>query len=122
DSLLATGSMLTLPDGFIQALAVTQGLDPANPGAFQGTVLQSLLSLLVDQGITMPDGSVQKLFAFCEVDPRNDADLNLVTFECGAVYLGFDVPAYLQSLFSAGSTWDVNPAGDHTSIGGHCIL
>src|SRR5689334_15820786 len=54
DSFLATGSMLTLPDSFIQSLAVTQGLDPKNPGAFQGTVLQSLLGYLVSTGLTMP--------------------------------------------------------------------
>jgi hypothetical protein len=122
DSYLSTGTMLTLSDASIQALAVTQGLDPSNPGAFGGTVLQSLLSLLVKTGITMPDGSTQKLFAFVEVDPRNDADLNLITYQCGAIYLGFDVPAYLKADFSPGSTWDVNPSGDQTLVGGHCII
>lgn len=121
DSFLATGSMLTLPDASIQALAVTQGLDPSNPAAFQGTVLQSLLSLLV-QGVTMPDGSVQKLFGFCELDPRNDADLNLATYQCGALYVGSNIPAYLEAYFSPGSTWDVQPSGDQTSAGGHCWL
>lgn len=121
DSFLATGTMLTLPDASIQALAITQGLDPSNPGAFQGTVLQSLLSLLV-KGVTMPDGSVQKLFGFCEIDPRNDADLNLATYQCGALYVGSNIPRYLESYFTPGSTWDVQPGGDQTSAGGHCWL
>jgi hypothetical protein len=122
DSFLATGSMLTLPDASIQALAITQGLDPSNPGAFQGTVLQSLLSLLVKTGITMPDGSVQKLFAFVEIDPRNDADLNFATYQCGALYCGSNIPKYLEAYFAPGSTWDVEPSGDQTSAGGHCWL
>lgn len=121
DSFLATGTMLTLPDTSIQALAVTQGLDPNNPAAFQGTVLQSLLSLLM-QGVTLPDGSVQKLFGFCEIDPRNDADLNLATCQCGALYVGSNIPAYLENYFAPGSTWDVQPSGDQTSAGGHCWL
>jgi hypothetical protein len=121
DSFLATGSVLTLPDSSIQALAITQGLDPNNPAAFGGTVLQSLLSMLVT-GITMPDGTVQKLFAFVEVDPRNDADLNLVTYQCGALYVGSNIPTYLENYFSPGSTWDIDPSGDNSSAGGHCWL
>lgn len=122
DSFLATGTMLTLPDSSIQALAVTQGLDPNDPGAFGGTILQALLTFLVRTGITMPDGSTQKLFAFVEVDPRNDADLNFATYQCGALYIGSNIPAYLRAYFAPGSTWDVQPSGDQSSIGGHCWL
>ncbi len=122
DSFLARGAILTLADAYIERLYQTQGYVPGNPSTDQGTILQSLLSLLVTTGMVMPDGTTQKLFAFVEVDPRNDADLNLVTYQCGGLYLGFAVPRYLEAEFSPGSTWDVKPSGDQTIVGGHCVV
>jgi len=125
----ASPTILTVPDGTVQQLYTDNaGYNPNAPlvngenPTDTGTDLQSLLTFLTNTGALMPDGTREKIIGFVEVDPHNSNDLNLVTAECGCIYLGFDVPAYLQSYFGAGSTWDIRPNGDNTIVGGHCII
>lgn len=122
-SVAAGKPILTEPDSCVQALYETQGYVPGQPSTDQGTVLQSLLQYLVQTGAPLADGSRQKLLAFVEIDPTNEDDLNRATYESGGLYVGMNVPAYAeQALDTLGSTLDVNPTGDQSIIGGHCIF
>jgi hypothetical protein len=118
----AAGAMLTVPDGTVQQLySDNAGYVPGNPSTDNGTDLQSLLTYLATTGALMPDGTREKIVAFVEVDPQNANDLNLVTAECGLIYLGFNVPQYLESLEAPGSLWDVQTANANI-VGGHCVV
>lgn len=125
----AATQMLTVPDATVEQLyedgagfnpnaTLVQGENPTD----QGTDLQSLLTFLVNTGALMPDGTRHKILAFFDVDPSNPGDVDLVTAECGAVYFGFAVPAYLQALLSPPAVWDVNAQGDNSIAGGHCAI
>lgn len=102
--------------GFNPNAAPVNGQNPTD----QGTDLQSLLTFLVNTGALLADGTRHKILAFFEVDPTNPGDVDLVTAECGLVYLGFNVPAYLPE--APGSLWDVNASADNSIIGGHCVI
>lgn len=120
-SVAAGKPILTVPDSSVEALYGTQGYVPGNPGTDRGTVLQSLLTYLVQT--QNPVGGLPKLAAFVELDPTNEDDLNRATYESGLIYLGFSVPAYAQqALDTLGSTLDVVSGGDTTVVGGHCVL
>ena len=119
----ARGAMATVTTAETEALyGAATGWNPAQPGTDRGTVLQALLTYLVQTGAPMADGSREKLFAFVEIDPARVDHLNLATWQAGLVYLGFTVPAYLQSEFNPGAVWDVRPGADNTIVGGHCVI
>lgn len=113
--------ILTEPDSCIEALYETQGYVPGRPATDQGTILQALLRYLVMTGAPLADGSRQKLTAFVELDPKNEADLDRATYEGALLYLGFNVPKYLEAQFDPGKTWDIGP-GDQSIVGGHCVI
>lgn len=120
-SVAAGKPILTVPDSSVEALYDTQGYVPGNPSTDQGTVLQSLLTYLVQTAT--PVGGLPKLAAFVELDPTNEDDLNRATYESGLIYLGFTVPSYAQqALDTLGSTLDVVPGGDQRIVGGHCVI
>jgi hypothetical protein len=121
-SVAAGKPILTASDSAVQALYETQGYVPGNPSTDRGTVLQSLLAYLVTTGAPFADGSRQKLTAFVELDPKNSADLDRATYESGLLYLGFNMPAFMQALESPGSVWDIQPGSDQSIIGGHCVI
>lgn len=125
----AQSAVLTEPDSCVEQLYETQGYNPNAPlvngqnPTDQGTVLQSLLTYLVQTGAPMASGSPQKLLAFVEIDPSNTADLNRATYEGGLVYFGTNIPQYIaESYMAPGSIWDVHPELDNSSAGGHCII
>jgi hypothetical protein len=119
----AASSVLTVPDATVQQLySDNAGYVPGDPSTDNGTDLQSLLTFLTNTGALMPDGTREKIIGFVEVDPQNANDLNLVTAECGLIYLGFNVPQYLEQLEAPGSVWDVQPGGNNTIVGGHCVI
>lgn len=129
-SQVAQGSELTVPDNTVRQLYQDgAGYVPGQPDTDRGTVLQELLTYLMQTGALMPDGTRHKILGFIEVDPTNQTHLDIVTAEFGAVYLGFNVPTYLMQLLTApGSVWDVPGSSgipsdaDQTSDGGHCVL
>ena len=116
----AAASIVTVPDSTVQQLYTDNaGYNPADPSTDTGTDLQSLLSFLTTTGALMPDGSREKIIGFIEVDPTNVNDLNLVTAECGAIYLGFNVPIGMSE--TPGVPWDVTSANPSYE-GGHCVI
>lgn len=94
------------------------GYVPGDPSTDQGGLEQSVLTYWMNKGF---DG--QELTAFVEVDPANLNDVRQVIFDCGLAYIGFNVPAFLeQNGMVPGSTWDVDPSGDQSIVGGHCVV
>jgi hypothetical protein len=125
----ATGTMP--PEGTAQALqlyAEVTGFNinagpPGNNPTDQGTCLQDLLAYWLKTGIPLADGTRHKILAYFEVDPLNAADLSLGTAESAGLYMGWNVPAFVEQLESPGSILGAPPAGADTSIvGGHCTV
>lgn len=120
----AQNNMITIPDA-----CVLQGYEEAckyNPADLQadgsnptdnGGVEQEVLSWATTIGVPQADNSRNKLLGFIEIDPHNSQNLCEAIYECGVVYIGFEVPQNLPE--DAGSTWfgDMGP-----TEGGHCVL
>ncbi len=122
-SFVARKSLVTEPDGDVEALYEQAcGYVPGNPNTDQGGVEQDVLSFLLNTGAPVGPGGAQrhKILAFVEVDPAKPIDIRRTIADCGLVYIGFTVPAYMPE--TAGATWDVNAAGDQTIVGGHCVI
>ena len=95
------------------------GYVPGNPSTDNGGVEQEVLAYWMKTGVPTVSG-VDNLLAFLEVDHRSTDDVKWAISDCGLVYIGIDVPAYLMD--SVPDVWDVNPAADNSIIGGHCII
>jgi hypothetical protein len=126
------------------------GYDPRRPQSDQGCVEQQVLAHWVVQGMPIvaakatkgkswggggdhhhrpphpphppgPTGPTDKLLAFVEVDPRNDADIQVAIEQCGVVLIGFNVP---ESIVPPGvpspELWDVVPGSK--IVGGHAVI
>jgi hypothetical protein len=113
------GGMKTPSDQDIEALyEKAGGYIPGNPDTDNGCIEQDVLTDWLNGPV---DGN--ELSAFVEVDPANFSDVKRTIWDCGLIYIGFNVPAYLMnSLTSPGSTWDVNNLADNTIVGGHCVI
>jgi hypothetical protein len=110
---------LTEPNSAIEALYETQGYVPGNPSTDNGTVLQVLLARLVKGPVPV---SIPKLLAFIEIDPTIPADIDRATYECGLVYIGFNVPAFMEGLENPGDVWSNGAGGSTRIVGGHCVV
>lgn len=120
----AQGSMFTVADSSIlKAYEEFCGYSPANPNSDQGGVEQVVLLDWIKRGLEQSNHTAPRnhLRAFIEVDPRNHNDVMNGIADCGFIYSGFSVPAYLESA-GYPAVWDLDPAGDQTIIGGHCVV
>jgi hypothetical protein len=92
--------------------------NPADPKTDQGGDEQTVLTSWLLQGLPLANGSRQKLTAFIEVDPSNQADVELTIAQNAVCYIGFNVPDYAMST---SGTWDVVP-GTPNIVGGHAVV
>jgi hypothetical protein len=114
----ANPPMVAVPDAAVLTLYESAcGYVPWQPNTDQGGIEQQVLTYWIKSGF---DG--QELTAFVEVDPVNQEDVRQAIFDCGLVYIGINVPAYLEGLEAPGSVWDVNPGADNSIVGGHCVI
>jgi hypothetical protein len=115
---VARGAMVTPSNFDIEAFyGVAGGYVPGHPSTDNGTVIQVALT----DWLKVPVAG-DTLAAFVEIDLASEDDIKRTIWESGGVYIGFNVPAYLQNLEAAGSVWDVNPSADNSIIGGHCVF
>lgn len=115
------GTTPTFPDSDVEALYHSAcGYDPSNPSTDQGGIEQDVLTYVMNTGFITPAGT-KKIAAFLEVDPRNLDDVRATIWECGVSYIGFNVPAFLMAN-GPPAVWDVNPSGDNSIVGGHCVV
>jgi hypothetical protein len=122
---LGPTQMDTEPDADVEQLYVQAcGYNPQTPGEGPGGNEQNVLTYLLNSGApTGPAGqSRNRIAAFIEVDPRNTDDVKRTISDCGAAYIGFNVP---QNIMPQGgeppTVWDVAP-GHQAIIGGHAVV
>ena len=114
--------MVTVPDRCIaDAYEKACGWNGADVGfgTDAGGNEQTVLTWWMKTGLLQADGSRRKILGFVEVDPRNIHDICEAIYECGLVYIGFEVPANIPE--TAGSLWsgrtDLGPIE-----GGHAVV
>jgi len=112
----AGGTTITPPDADIEKLyEEAGGYVPGNPATDNGAVIQTVLTDWLNGPV---DGN--QLTAFVEIDQRRPANVKRAIWESACVDIGFDVPAFMN--MNPGATWDVDPSGDNTIIGGHSVI
>ena len=121
----ADGAMQTDPDSDVLALyEAACGYVPGDPSTDQGGVEQTVLTYLLTTGALTGEGTGltrrDRIAAFVEVDPRNIDDVKRTIDDCGGIYLGLTIPAFLMAG-APPAVWDLDPSGDQTAIGGHAI-
>lgn len=102
----AQGQMVTVPDSSIaDAYREACGWNGRDEGfgTDGGGNEQTVLSWWMNDGLLQADGSRSKILGFVEVDPRNSQDICEAIYECGLIYIGFEVPSGLPE--DAGSLW-----------------
>jgi hypothetical protein len=116
---VASKSMVTPPDSAIEALyELSGGYVPGDPSTDNGAVEQVVLT---DWLKTPVAGNT--LAGFVEIDVADLDEIKRSIWEAGVVYIGFNVPNYvMQSLTAPNSVWDIDPAADNTSAGGHAVV
>jgi len=113
---------ITEPDSNVLALyEASTGYNPADPSTDQGGIEQNVLSYLVNQGAPVGNGGRDKLLGYVETDIRNLNDIRRSIYECGVCYIGFDIPACLDTD-DPPPVWDYNPKGDNSDTGGHAVI
>lgn len=118
----ASGVEVTEPDSAVlDAYEEACGYDPTNPATDEGGAEQNVLSWWTKTGLETTDGR-DKLAAFIELDPRNLFDVKEAIYECGLVYIGFNVPNWLMASGQVPAVWDANTTGDNSIVGGHCVV
>lgn len=117
-------AMFTQPDSLVEALYADQtGWNPASGGEGPGSNLQSLLTYLLKTGAPMAGGGRHKIAAFYEVDVGNWPEVVETIDECGFVYLGFNVPAFLMPADAPPlRVWSLRPGQNRQIIGGHAVI
>lgn len=121
--------VLTEPDHFIdqtyRQFAGYDGTDATDNGAVEQDVLRQWLQhgVNVQEGVSekKPGPNVSKIRFFGEVDPRNHDDVQRTINDCGAAYIGFEVPQWLMEGEIA-RVWDIGPHGRDRIVGGHAVI
>ncbi len=94
------------------------GYVPGDPSTDQGANEQTILTNWMKGGF--PDtGTIDHLSAFIEIDPRNLNDVRQAIYDCGLVYIGFEVPISLEN--NDAPIWKIVP-GQSQIVGGHAIV
>lgn len=120
DRVFAGYSELT---GYDPAKALPDGSNPTD----QGTEPDAFFRYAIATGLPITPSPAprvrHKFIAAYEVDYHKIADVREAIDVCGAVFVAFQVPAYIMPQGGAPlKVWDVDPAGDQTIVGGHMVL
>jgi hypothetical protein len=125
------GKILTEPDNnVVELYEKACGYNPAEGGEGPGGVEQYVLMYLVNQGAPRANFTPHKLNAFFELDVHKRDYIKAAIYNCGVVYIGFEVPAYIieppsdptEIQNQALSIWDVSTQGDQSIQGGHAVI
>lgn len=110
-------TLITPPDLDVLELYETcSGYVPGDPATDTGCIAQGVLHHWLRYPL-----AGNTLYGYAEIDTADFADIQRSIWECGVVYLGFNVPSYLMNKLTApGSVWDVETA-DTGIVGGHCV-
>ena len=101
------------------------GYKPSQGGEGPGGNEQHVLTYLLKNGAPVGAGghSHHKISAFVEVPVTSIDSVKNTIADCGVAYIGFNVPAYLMPPNAPPpAVWDVEPAADNSSVGGHAVI
>ena len=122
----ASGKTETETDADVERLyELACGYNPAQGGEGPGGNEQHVLTYLLNEGAptVMPVGSPHKIAAFVEIDPRSEVDVKRAIADCGLVYIGFNVPAWLMPANAPPpQQWRLGAGRDNAIIGGHAVI
>jgi len=117
----AGGTEIVIPKALVlQFYSECTGYD-GTPATDTGAVVQVVLTRWMNVGFPMPDGTRNRLHGFFEIDPRNVQDAERSVYDCGAVDVGMNVPAWLEQA-DPPDVWDNSSGADTHSVGGHSVL
>ncbi len=88
-----------------------------------GAVEQASLKHWLTTGFPLGGGAARDfLHSFFEADPGSYGQLSRGIYECGAVYLGFRVPAWMEQPGQLPQVWDRRSDASEAPVGGHCVV
>jgi len=115
DTLLSTGTMVTVPDSAIlSAYEIVGNYDPSDPSTDNGANMVDVLNFCKNTGI-----GGHKIVGYATFDPTNAGLLQAALWLFGSLYLGFTLPVSAQNQTDAGM-WSV-AKNDGGVWGGHAI-
>ena len=122
------GKVLTETDEYVeQAYRELAGYD-GTPATDNGAVEQDILRKWLNKGVPIAEGTAEDprpgrshIVFYGEIDVRNLDDVKQAIHDCGGVYIGFNVPAWLMEENVLPETWDVEAGRNSTIVGGHAI-
>lgn len=119
------GVMQTEPDAIVEKwYEIIDGYVPGDPSTDEGGIMQHVMRYWLRKGVPTQSEGLNKALAVVEVDPQADIDIANAINDCGAVNIGFNVPAYLMpdNGDPPPILWDIDPNADNTIIGGHDVI
>lgn len=120
--------VLTEPDRYVEQMyREFAGYD--GPSTDNGAVEQDILRKWLQLGVPIQEGISDThpapgrsyLRAAMEVSPRYVEHVKRAIHDCGGVYIGFDVPAWLMSDPQLPEFWDQRGQRDTRVVGGHAV-
>ncbi len=87
-----------------------------------GAVEQDTLKRWLTQGYPLATGQRDFLHSFFEANPTSWGQLTRGVYECGVVYLGFRVPAWMEQPGQLSQVWDRRGDVSEQEVGGHCVV
>jgi hypothetical protein len=120
---IGKSGMFTASDAnVIELYASACGYDPSKKGEGPAGKGQHVLKYLLNHGAPIGRRRRNKILAYIEVDPRNFDDVKRAINDCGLVYVGFQVPKYLEPQnHHPPKIWDVDPS-NRKILGGHAVV
>lgn len=117
-----TDGMITQPDAnVLQLYKESCGYNPNKPLTDQGGIMQNVLIYLLNTGAITgwKSETHHPIRSFVEVDTRIIEDVKHAIYDCGALYIGFNVPSHLLENGEPSDVWKYKK--NSTIIGGHAI-
>lgn len=120
--------VLTEPDEYVAAMYREFAGYDGTPATDNGAVEQDVLRRWLRDGVPIREGTAENpapgrsfIRAAMEVLPRRVEDVKRAIYDTGAVYIGFDVPAWLMDEPNLPGFWENEPGRDSRSVGGHAV-
>lgn len=94
-----------------------------------GAIEQDILRQWLQKGVPIQEGTENNpnpgrsfIKSAMEVDVRNIDSVKRAIYDCGGVYIGFEVPAWLMEQAEIPQVWDAAGQGNNQIVGGHAVF
>lgn len=118
--------ILTEPDQYVERMYREFAGYDGTPATDQGAVEQDVLRQWLQKGAPIKEGSTTAkpgrsfIKAAMEIDPHNIAAVKRAIYDCGGVYIGFEVPGWLMDA-EPPDFWENRGHRNLGSVGGHAV-